>query len=257
MPKGKVHNHKLEVVPKLVEQDDLSVDELGDECPLCFGTGVEIVVGKGARACSCRKLKVAAKTNDTFPPRYDKCTFENYNAITSSQKEARHLAFVLATQYPAVDQGLLLMGDVGVGKTHLAVSIVKLLKDNGFKCLFYEFGALLKEIRDSYNPNTLSSELAILAPVLNVEILVLDELGASKPTDWVRDTLYHIINSRYNQNKTTIFTTNFLDTRVDPTMDILEDRVGVSIRSRIHQMCRTIVIKGDDFRETFDQPRRV
>ncbi|MBK8303154.1 MAG: hypothetical protein IPK98_07070 [Chloracidobacterium sp.] len=93
--------------------------------------------------------------------------------------------------------------------------------------------------------------------MLTAEILVLDELGASKPTDWVRDTLYHIINSRYNQNKTTIFTTNFLDTRVDPTMDILEDRVGVSIRSRIHQMCRTIVIKGDDFRETFDQPRRV
>ncbi|MBK8303155.1 MAG: ATP-binding protein [Chloracidobacterium sp.] len=147
MPKGKVHNHKLEVVPKLVEQDDLSVDELGDECPLCFGTGMEIVPGKGARACSCRKLKVAAKTNDTFPPRYDKCTFENYNAITSSQKEARHLAFVLATQYPAVDQGLLLMGDVGVGKTHLAVSIVKGLTDNGFSCLFYEFGALLKEIQ--------------------------------------------------------------------------------------------------------------
>ena len=111
-------------------------------------------------------------------------------------------------EYPAIDQGLILMGTVGVGKTHLAVSILKGLTERGFNCLFYEFGTLLKEIQDSYNPATKTSELGVLAPVLNAEILVLDELGASKPTDWVRDTMAHIINSRYNDQKLTIFTTN-------------------------------------------------
>lgn len=251
MPQEKAKNHNLKAVPKLISPSITT--ENSDECPKCYGTGMEVVPGKGARICSCRNIKPASNKKATFPPRYDKCTFENYNAKTQSQKQASHLAFVLATQYPAINQGLLIMGNVGVGKTHLAVSIVRLLRDKGFSCLFYEFGSLLKEIRDSYDPNTQSSELNILNPVLSVEILVLDELGASKPTDWVRDTLYHIINSRYNQNKVTIFTTNFLDTRIDPTLDVLEDRVGVSIRSRLHQMCRTVVIKGDDFRETFDQ----
>jgi hypothetical protein len=84
-------------------------------------------------------------------------------------------------EFPAVDQGLLLTGPVGVGKTHLAVSILKgLTERGGFSCLFYEFGSLLKEIQDSYNSATQTSELGVLSPVLNVDVLVLDELGASK-----------------------------------------------------------------------------
>ncbi len=248
--------HKLKAVSKVFPSKDVHLfDGSLDECQICLGTGMEVVAGKGARICSCRKLnnksdKIAAVG---FPPRYASCTFETYDTKSASQKRARHFAFALATQYPAVEQGLLLMGDVGVGKTHLAISALRVLSDKGFACLFYEFGTLLKNIRDSYNPHTMSSELGILSPVLNTEILLLDELGASKPTDWVRDTLYHIINSRYNQKKMTIFTTNFLDDRVDPKKEILEDRIGVSIRSRLHQMCKTIVIKGDDYREKFDQ----
>ena len=256
MPQEKTKAHNLKAVPKAATNDDGdAVDRDTEECPKCFGTGMELVPGKGARICSCRKLRSPSDVAAiSFPPRYDKCTFENYQtAKTASQKQARHLAFVLGTQYPAVDQGLLLMGDIGGGKTHLAVSIAKLLKGRGILCLFREFGSLLKDIRDSYDPTTLSSELRVLNPVLDAEVLVLDELGASKPTDWVRDTLYHIINTRYNQNKTTIFTTNFLDIRTDPRKEILEDRVGAAIRSRLHQMCRTVVISGEDFRETLDK----
>jgi DNA replication protein DnaC len=151
-------------------------------------------------------------------------------------------------EYPAVDQGLILMGTVGVGKTHLAVSILKGLTERGFTCLFYEFGTLLKEIQDSYNVNTKASELGVLAPVLNAEILVLDELGASKPTDWVRDTMAHIINSRYNDRKLTIFTTNYLDERKKEKEETLEDRIGVRLRSRLFEMCRTVEMSGQDFR---------
>jgi DNA replication protein DnaC len=159
----------------------------------------------------------------------------------------------LVHKYPNVDRGVLLMGSVGVGKTHLAVSILKGLTERGFSCLFYEFGTLLKEIQDSYNPNTFSSELSVLNPVLKADILVLDELGASKPTDWVRDTMAHVINTRYNDRKVTIFTTNYLDDRRSPAEETLEDRVGTRLRSRLYEMCRTVMIDGRDYRRTFDR----
>jgi DNA replication protein DnaC len=106
------------------------------------------------------------------------------------------------------------MGPVGTGKTHLAVAILRqLIKRYRIHGLFYQFGALLKEIQNSYNQTTQASEWSILQPVLDAEVLVLDELGVSKPTDWVRDTMLHVINSRYNDNRITIFTTNYRDTR--------------------------------------------
>jgi DNA replication protein DnaC len=141
------------------------------------------------------------------------------------------------------------MGTVGVGKTHLAVSILKGLTERGFGCLFYEFGSLLKQIQDSYNSNTRTSELSVLAPVLNADVLVLDEVGASKPTDWVRDTMAHIINTRYNDTKLTIFTTNYLDERRSERDETLEDRIGVRLRSRLYEMCRTVVVTGEDHRK--------
>ena len=227
-------------------------------CQKCFGSGMEVVPDKGARICDCRRrdthsLRLAAAR---IPKRYDKCHFNTYDhKLTESQKKALRLAGDFTQNFPAVDQGLLLTGPVGVGKTHLAVSIIKGLTERGFPCLFYEFGSLLKEIQDSYNPSTKSSELAVLAPVLNTDVLVLDELGASKPTDWVLDTMAHIINTRYNENRFTIFTTNYPDERSADGKETLEDRVGVRVRSRIFEMCRSVRIDGDDYRRNFDRPR--
>jgi DNA replication protein DnaC len=82
---------------------------------------------------------------------------------------------------------------------------------------------------------------------------VLDEIGASKPTDWVRDTMAHVINTRYNDKKLTIFTTNYLDERKSEKEETLEDRIGVRLRSRLFEMCKTIKIEGHDYRKTFDQ----
>lgn len=162
-------------------------------------------------------------------------------------------SYVLAHTYPAVDQGLLLMGSVGVGKTHLSVAIIRMLiEEYGVSCLFYEFGSLLKEIQDSYNPVSQTSELRVLAPIYQSEVLVLDELGGSKPTDWVRDTMMQIINTRYNDKKLTIFTTNYPDQRRNEREEILEDRIGIRLRSRLHEMCKTVVIEGKDYRLRFD-----
>ncbi len=255
MPQDKAKKHNLKAVPDVSSQIESVDTSTPSECPKCYGTGLEIVPGKGAQFCSCRKLKTRSGQFDSvrLPKRYDGFHFGNYKPQNQSQTIALKSAMNFAMEYPAVDRGLLLMGSVGVGKTHLAVSILKGLTERGFSCLFYEFSSLLKEIQDSYNPNTHASELGVLAPVLNAEVLVLDELGASKPTDWVRDTMAHVINSRYNERKFTIFTTNYLDVRANDREETIEDRIGVRVRSRLFEMCRTILIDGKDFRKTFDQ----
>ena len=233
-------------------------------CQLCFGTGLEVVPGRGARRCECRtqdthsklleQARIPRRYREPAPPRKEACTLQNYypSQGNGSQLKAFNYAFRLVREYPAVERGLLLMGPVGVGKTHLAVAILQGLIEKGVPCLFYEFGALLKEIQDSYNAVSHTSEMRLLSPVYQAEVLVLDELGAGKPTDWVRDTMMQIIGNRYNDKKLTVFTTNYLDARRAPTDETLEDRIGVRLRSRLYEMCKTVHIEGDDYRKQLD-----
>ena len=201
-------------------------------CQFCFGSGMEVVAGKGARRCRCRTQNNQAKMLEAahIPRRYDQCSMQNYYPLkgNGTQLRAFQYAFRLSREYPAVERGLI---------------------EKGVPCLFYEFGALLKEIQNSYNPISQTSELKVLAPVFEAEVLVLDELGASKPTDWVRDTMMQIINTRYNDKKLTIFTTNYLDDRPSEKKETLEDRVGVRLRSRLYEMCKTVQIEGTDYRK--------
>jgi DNA replication protein DnaC len=226
-------------------------------CSFCFGSEMEVVPGKGARRCRCRTQSAQARLLEAarIPRRYEKCSLSNFQPATNngSQLRAFNYAYRRARDYPAVDRGLLFMGTCGVGKTHLSVAILReLIEKKGVLCLFYEFAALLKEIQNSYNPVSQISELKVLAPVFEAEVLVLDELGASKPTDWVRDTMMQIINTRYNDKRITIFTTNYRDERGQLSEETLEDRIGTRLRSRFYEMCRTIVIDGEDYRRRFD-----
>ena len=230
----------------VIDEGELRKKENTEVCEECFGTGTKIDPVKGAIPCPCRrsersrKLMAAAR----IPPRYQKCSFHNFisNPGTSQDHALRH-AHTFANEYPAVDRGLLFMGPAGVGKTHLAVSIIRALIEKGFAGLFFEFGSLLKQIQDSYNPVSKSSELKVLAPVYEADVLILDELGATVPTDWVRDTMYQIINKRYNDNKLTIFTTNYSDKGNE-----LEERITYRLRSRLYEMCTNVVIDGEDYR---------
>jgi len=217
---------------------------------------MEVVPGRGARRCECRKKEDRATLvrQARIPRRYEGCSLANYRPAPNngSQLQAFNYAFKLIDEYPAIDRGLLLMGTCGVGKTHLATAILRGLIDKGVSCLFFEFGALLKEIQDSYNSVSQTSELKVLAPVYEADVMVLDELGASKPTDWVRDTMMQIIGTRYNNRRLTVFTTNYLDARHQPADDTLEDRIGVRLRSRLYEMCKTVVVEGEDYRRRFD-----
>lgn len=230
----------------MIDEGQLPKNQNTDVCEECFGTGTKLDPVKGAIPCPCRRRERSQKliAAARIPRRYDKCSFANFHCDPgTSQDHALRHAHTFANEYPAVDRGLLFMGPAGVGKTHLAVSIIRALIEKGFAGLFCEFGSLLKEIQDSYNPVSKSSELKVLAPVYQADVLVLDELGASVPTEWVRDTMYQIINKRYNDNKLTIFTTNYLDKGNE-----LEERITYRLRSRLYEMCTNVVIDGEDYR---------
>ena len=115
-----------------------AVTKLGGEdatgCPVCFGSGMEIVPGKGARLCSCQRTAVGSSLLERMrvPRRYVDCHLNSYKPQNISQIKAAKYASALMMEYPAVDRGLLLMGTTGVGKTHLAVSIIKGLAERGF-----------------------------------------------------------------------------------------------------------------------------
>ena len=173
--------------------------------------------------------------------------------LNPSQKNAKMLVRKFLENYPPLDEkgrGFLFIGSCGVGKTYLAVSLLKhVIKEKGDQGLFYDFRDLLREIQGTWNSDSQTSELEIMRPVIDAKVLVLDELGANKPTIWVRDTVAHIINCRYNERKITIFTSNFPDNPAKTGEETLTDRIDTRLRSRLYEMCHTIEIKGDDFRQ--------
>jgi DNA replication protein DnaC len=186
-------------------------------------------------------------------------------------KQANLLTQAFVRDYPSsAEKGLLLMGPSGVGKTHLAVASLKELIRRGHGGLFCDYRELLKEIQASYNPASESTEMSILEPIRNVEVLVLDDLGASKPSAWVLDIIGLVLNARYNDRRVTILTTNYVDEaanaepaprmpggqRVAVREDALADRIGARMRSRLYEMCRTVEVFAPDFRREVRQTGR-
>ena len=195
-----------------------------------------------------------------IPKRYEHCSLESYDTQfptahrTLSSAHFRANRFVESYPIETGDTGLLLIGSIGVGKTHLAVGILQaLITERGVSGLFCDYRDLLKQVQNSYDPRNSSTELGVLRPVFDAEVLVLDELGASKPTDWVWDTVAHILNTRYNDRRTTIITTNYANLPALATgtrEETLGDRIGDRMRSRLQEMCVVVEMQGDDFRQT-------
>jgi len=236
-------------------------------CQLCAGSGWKRVAGAehGVTRCDCqlRARADALLAQARIPKRYEHCELSNFDfeGAQLPLAPARMAACRFVEEYPVDKTGLLLVGTVGTGKTHLAVGIAKaLIREKGIACLFYDYRELLKQIQNSYNPTEQTTELGLLRPVFDAEVLVLDELGAVKPSEWVWDTVSLILNTRYNDKSTTIITTNFADdaaagvakslspARAASRGETLGDRIGERMRSRLHEMCRVVEMNGPDFR---------
>ena len=206
-----------------------------------------------------------------IPARYEHCDFENFDTVNDSLSAGKITCqtFVREFDVTQLNNGLLLVGPIGVGKTHLAVAVLKeLIQTRGIASLFYDYRELLKQIQNSYNESVQTTEMEVLRPVFETDVLVLDELGAVKPTEWVWDTVSLILNTRYNEKRTTIITTNYKDlppgglngpratlSAADSAKhanreETLGDRIGERMRSRLHEMCRIVQLEGKDFRQT-------
>jgi DNA replication protein DnaC len=260
--------------------------ELMEEpCTFCGGSGMRLVErpngSRVAQDCVCRIERRIARliASAKIPSRYEHCTLESFDTsfsgATRSLRDAHFNArkFIEGYRSDRNGTGLLMIGDIGIGKTHLAVGVLQaLIHERGATGLFCHYLELLKQVQNSYNKEVRATELQVLAPVFEAEVLVLDELGASKPTDWVWDTVTHILNTRYNDRLTTIITTNYPnrpsllyqeqkgigyenEARTSRRPETLGDRIGDRMRSRLQEMCVVVEMNGVDFRQTVNLAR--
>lgn len=170
----------------------------------------------------------------------------------NTHKEALKYVRDFVDQYPH-KKGFILMGPAGLGKTHLAVgAISELTLEKGVRCIFKEFFDLLNELKKAYSEGTSESE--VIRPLVDTEVLVIDELGKGRANEWELSVLDQLISNRYNTSKITILTTNYIDYDTNNRLhkeskEILEFRVGERIASRLYEMCRFIYLEGRDFRK--------
>ncbi|MBI3932711.1 MAG: ATP-binding protein [Acidobacteria bacterium] len=239
------------------------------DCPTCGGTGFQIVDREGrefAQPCGCRKPSGASGDRlfaaCRIPPRYEHCSLANFEPGTPSLRAAleKGLSYCAGFPYMGTDEGLglLFTGDNGVGKTHLAMAVLReLVTTKGVSGQFWDFHELIREIKNSYNPETRTTELQVLEPVVETDVFVLDDLGAWKMTDWMNDTLFYILNSRYLAKRATLITTNFQDVDREAALaadqlrrkEFLVERIGQRLRSRLMEMCLVIPMNGPDWRQ--------
>lgn len=237
-------------------------------CPLCKGTEwvlEESDSGIQAKRCKCfhehRNQSLLEKAN--IPRRYKDCTLKNFEIHNDSHRDALKISKKFISNYPVQEIGLLFIGPCGVGKTHLAIGILQeLIQKKKVPCYFYDFRELIRDIQNTYTPESSLTESDVLEPVFHKDILVLDELGAKRTTAWVEDTVFYIINNRYNNKRLTLFTSNYLDSEEEEDgrqpfykkgAETLVDRIGVRLRSRLYEMCKIVDMEGEDYRKVVKQ----
>ena len=250
-------------------------------CPICDGVGlVRVMSDSGlwvSRPCECQQSQREERRLAAahIPERYRHYTLDGYETDFRGANASLGRALLTARRF--VDEfphdtggkGLLFTGSIGVGKTHLAVGVLRrLVQEKGCHGLFCDYRELLKNIQNSYNPQVNTTELELLKPVFAADVLVLDDLGAQKPNEWVWDTVALILNTRYNDKQTTIVTTNYSDLPAGAGFkpdkegkspargeDTLGDRIGDRMRSRLAEMCVKVEMTGEDFRQSVKRAR--
>ncbi len=236
-------------------------------CPACRGTGWVVTAERqSVEPCSqCReRLRVQRLLEKSgLPPRYLRQGFAEFSPIHRLQEKALQTAVEFVHHFDGSERGLLFSGPCGVGKTHLAAAILRtLVEERQLPCRFVDETELLRRLQYSYDRDAPETEREVLRPLMFSPLVVWDDLGTGRPTEWVRETIHTVINHRYTHRKLTVFTTNLplrppagvsrgdgiAGSRIPRVPDWLGERLGQRLFSRLMEMCAVVELKGPDHR---------
>jgi len=218
------------------------------ELGVCDGSGWIEVDEMTAKPCGCRAIKAKRKQSRRLgtgiPKRFRGVGFDRQPIADMDRTLLREIRSYVKDINANLDKGrgLWLFGDVGTGKTSLAMLVSKAALDAGRSVAIYSLPRLLSDIKETYEDRSQSSYMELFERVVGVDLLHIDDLGAEKRTDWVLEQLYSIINERWQEQKSIVVTTNLVD------VDELREQIGPRTVSRLHEMCDLIPIMGRDRR---------
>ncbi len=211
-----------------------------EDCPLgvCDGSGWILDERDNARECDCRQRRISraahARLGTGIPKRFRGVSFERKPICDLDPLILRHIRRFVAEIDANLDggRGLWFHGDVGTGKTSLAMLVAQAAEAAGRSVGVYSVPHLLAEIRGTYDRDSTGSYLDLFSRLCTVDLLVLDDLGAEKTTEWVLEQLYSIVNERWQNSGSVLVTTNAPDPRQGTVVGQLRREIAEITRLR-------------------------